>query len=64
MAIGSSPEIGVSFRRFGDFEQDQHHLWYDHIRSFGEDLLKGYAVLAYPTSHRACPPLAIGLDHA
>jgi len=61
MAIGSAPEIGITFRSFGELTPDQHQLWYDHVRTgFGPDMMKGYAYLDYPRPPRTCPPCATG----
>lgn len=48
MAIGSAPEIGVSFGRFGDLNDEQRRTWYEQVRAYGPNLLAGYGVLAYP----------------
>lgn len=59
MAIGSAPEIGVTFTTFGELPADQQHLWYEHIKRFGPDLVDGYATLAYPSRPVLIPPLAL-----
>jgi hypothetical protein len=52
MAIGSDPEIGVVFWRWGDMTDEQKALWFEEIRSWGSDLLGGYATLCYPDPER------------
>lgn len=53
MAIGSAPEIGVTFRRFGDMTCDEQRAWFAHIRTaYGPDLLGGYATIHYPDRTR------------
>ncbi len=59
MAIGSAPEIGVTFTTFGELTTEQHHLWYEHVKKFGPTMLDGYATLAYPSSQGPIPPLAL-----
>lgn len=48
MAIGSDPEIGVVFYRWGDMDEEARREWYAVVRSWGADLLGGYAVLCEP----------------
>jgi hypothetical protein len=49
MAIGSEPEIGKTFLRFGLMTEEQQRLWYDHFRKIaGKDLQGGFATLGYP----------------
>lgn len=60
MAIGSAPEIGVVFYKFGDLTPDQHDQWYANIRAYGPDLMAGYATLHYVYPRERIPPLAVG----
>jgi len=49
MAIGSGAEIGVKFGRWGEMTPEQQDEWSLGLRArFGDNLLKGYAILAYP----------------
>lgn len=46
MAIGSDPEIGVKFTRWGDMDAASQQAWFDHIRKmWGADLMGGYATV-------------------
>ena len=60
MAIGSAPEIGVTFKQFGDLTPEQHLLWWQHVRNLGPDLMNGYGTLAYRREQLPVPPLAAG----
>lgn len=55
MAIGSAPEIGVTFRQFGDCKTEaERQAWYDRVRVlYGGDGLTGYATLGYPRKTQA-----------
>ncbi len=33
MAIGSAPEIGTMFRRFGDMTAAEQQAWFDYLRT-------------------------------
>lgn len=49
MSIGAGAEIGVVFGKWGDMTERDQELWCSTFRErFGDDLLKGYATLAYP----------------
>lgn len=49
MAIGSDPEIGVVFTRWGDMDDEQRVAWFRHMREFmGGDLMGGYGKVCYP----------------
>jgi hypothetical protein len=46
MAIGSDPEIGMTFARWGDMDNAARAAWFRHIQThWGADLLGGYATL-------------------
>ena len=50
MAIGSGAEIGVVFGCWGDMTEHDRDVWCATFRErFGDNLLKGYATVAYPT---------------
>lgn len=52
MAIGSGAEIGIKFGRWGEMTESEQNEWCATFRDrFGDDLLKGYATLAYPKRH-------------
>jgi hypothetical protein len=53
MAIGSAPEVGAEFSSAKDFtSEDAVWEWYKIWREFvGDDLLGGYATLAYPSGY-------------
>ena len=49
MAIGSDPEYGVKFERWGNMNHASRLAWFDHIRTnWNGNLMAGYAVTAYP----------------
>lgn len=45
MAIGSAPEIGTRFSNLEGWLESKVHAWREEV---GDDLLGGYATLAYP----------------
>lgn len=46
MAIGSNPEIGVTFTRWGQMTDEHRNMWFDHMRNnWGANLMGGYATL-------------------
>lgn len=48
MAIGSDPEIGVSFSRWGDMNDVSRQAWFTHMReNWHPNLMAGYATLHY-----------------
>lgn len=48
MAIGSDPEIGVAFTRWGDMSEDAKKKWFLHMQeTYGSDLMGGYARVIY-----------------
>lgn len=48
MAIGSDPEYGVQFTRWGEMDAASRLAWYDHVRTrWGADLMGGYATVVY-----------------
>lgn len=48
MAIGSDPEIGVQFGRWGDMDDTARKQWLYHMRkAWGADLMGGYATVVY-----------------
>lgn len=52
MAIGSEPEIGVQFKRWGLMTDTEKTAWFTHMReNYGPDLLNGYAKICYPKPH-------------
>lgn len=49
MAIGSAPEIGMTFGTWGKMTAEQQTVWFQHMNTiFGTDLLGGYGQLVYP----------------
>ncbi len=49
MAIGSGAEIGVQFGQWKDMTEQQRDLWCSTLRKrWGDNLLGGYATVAYP----------------
>lgn len=49
MSIGSSPEIGVVFARWGDMTPAAKTAWFQHITAhWGGDLCGGYATVCWP----------------
>ncbi len=49
MAIGSDPEVGVTFGKWGDLTEEQQQAWYEYIRNkWGDTILAGYATIVYP----------------
>lgn len=49
MAIGSEPEIGVEFRRWGLMTEEQKLAWFRHMTEvYGPDGVGGYATVCYP----------------
>jgi hypothetical protein len=51
VAIGSAPEIGVSFTTIGEMTEEQKEEFFK-SRPFGPDGLEGYATLAYPPGRK------------
>lgn len=48
MAIGSDPEIGVEFTRWGDMTEEQRNAWFKYMReAYGPDLMGGYGRVIY-----------------
>lgn len=53
MAIGSDPEVGVKFARWGDMDGPSRQAWYEYIKSrWGTHLLGGFATLHQPDPDR------------
>lgn len=49
MAIGSDPEIGTQFSRWGDMDEETRLEWFDFVfYQWGPDLVGGYAKVCYP----------------
>ena len=49
MAIGGGEEIGIVFGKWAEMNEREKDLWCATFRErFGDNLLKGYATLAYP----------------
>lgn len=49
MAIGSAPEIGVTFRRWGLMNETERRDWFRFMREqFGPDGVGGYGTIVYP----------------
>ena len=49
MAIGSAPEIGVTFTLWGKMTPEQRQAWFRHMREqWGSDLMGGYGKIDYP----------------
>ena len=50
MAVGSEPEIGVSFGIWKDMTDESKEKWFEYMRGLRErgNLLEGYATLHYP----------------
>lgn len=48
MAIGSAPEIGVTFYRWGDTPEEERYKWYRYMQEvYGPDLMGGYGKVIY-----------------
>jgi len=48
MAIGSTPEIGMVFSRWGEMSEDSRAAWFSHmVRVFDTHLMGGYAKVIY-----------------
>lgn len=45
MSIGSAPEIGVTFTRWGLMTEQQQQAWFAHMKTWGQHLMGGYATL-------------------
>lgn len=46
MAIGSDPEIGVQFSRWGDMDDKSKQAWFRHMKNaWGTHLMGGYATV-------------------
>jgi len=46
MAIGSAPEIGISFTTWGRMDDKSRELWFDYMKNnWGPDLMNGYGTL-------------------
>lgn len=45
MSIGSAPEIGVTFTRWGLMTEQQQQAWFAHMKTWGRNLMGGYATL-------------------
>jgi hypothetical protein len=57
MAIGSAPEIGVTFHSFGDLTEEQQRDWFARVRAQRED------PIGWIDRYRGCvPPLAVGTN--
>lgn len=53
MAIGSDPEIGVEFTRWGLMSEEARLAWFRHMTSaWGGDLCGGYGTLCEPVGRR------------
>jgi len=53
MAIGSSPEVGASFKSCKDFTMEDWEAWWQWMRdNWGEQLQKGYATLVHDKNNR------------
>ena len=52
MAIGSSPEIGVTFFTWGKMTDHQRAEWFAQVRSWGKDGVTGYGTVHYPEVKR------------
>lgn len=49
MAIGSDPEIGTEFSRWGDMDQEARLKWFSHVRNnWGPDLMGDYGKVCFP----------------
>lgn len=49
MAIGSEPEIGVEFRRWGLMSETEKLAWFEFLRTeYGPDGVGGYGTVCYP----------------
>ena len=49
MAIGSDPEIGINFTRWGLMTLEDQQLWFKYMQEqWGPDLVGGYGTLCYP----------------
>lgn len=48
MAIGSDPEIGVTFTRWGEMSEEKRAEWFKYMKDFyGPDLMGGYGRVIY-----------------
>lgn len=53
MAIGSTPEIGTHFDRWGNMTEEQQQTWFQHMRTvYGPNLYGGYATVHYADRKR------------
>ena len=53
MAIGSDPEIGMTFARWADMDTAARQAWFRHIEAnWGPDLMRGYATTVHPDPDR------------
>lgn len=54
MAIGSAPEIGATFARWGDMDEASREAWFQRVRGWVAtgNLMDGYAKLCYPDPER------------
>lgn len=52
MAIGSTPEIGVTFHTWGQMSPEQRTAWFLKMKSWGPDLVAGYGTVAFPDPNR------------
>lgn len=53
MAIGSDPEIGVVFARWGGMDDESRTAWFRYMQErWGSDLMGGYAKVCHPDPER------------
>lgn len=64
MAIGAGEELGVVFGKWSEMTEKDRDVWCATFRErFGDDLLKGYATLAYPNRYKdGLYPLRYGAE--
>jgi hypothetical protein len=50
VSIGSAPEVGVTFARWGEMDEASRQAWFDRVRGWVEsgNLMIGYANLCFP----------------
>jgi len=52
MAVGSDPELGVSFSGWRTMTDQEQERWFAHVRSWGPNGVDGYGTLGFPDPAR------------